>query len=152
MEGLPDTGDDGAGPQGPAGATGSQGPTGATGPAGAGAAAAYGRLSIPAGNAGGPVTVTHSSHITSATKLTDATGKGVICIVTDAAIETVQATAAYYTPTSDPNNATPFIVNGGIQAYDTAAACPAGTTAWIQVFDADSHRASGGGTVNVTFN
>jgi len=72
--------------------------------------------------------------------------------VTDIAVNNIQATAAFYTPTNDPTNGTPFIVNGGIQSLDPAAACAAGTTAWIQVFGADSHRVSGAGVVNVTFN
>jgi hypothetical protein len=106
---------------------------------------------VPAGAAGGPVTVTNSVNVTSATKLADNVGKGIVCITTSVTVNNIQATAMVYTPTSDPGNGFAFTETGGIQSVDPAAACPAGTTAWIQSFGADQHRASGAGVVYVTF-
>jgi hypothetical protein len=110
-------------------------------------------LSIPGGTTAATVTVTNSKNITSASKLADASGKGVVCLDISVAVTNIEATAMLYTPLADPGNGTPFIVTGGIQSVDPAAACPAGTDAWIQSFGADTHRAStNAGVVYVAFN
>jgi hypothetical protein len=95
--------------------------------------------------------VSNVKGITSATKLADSIGKGVVCIVTSVTVNNIQATASLYTPAADPANGIPLITTGGIQSINPAAACAPGTTAWIQTFGADAHRASGAGTVYVSF-
>jgi hypothetical protein len=95
--------------------------------------------------------VTNSVGITSATKLTDASGKGVVCLDLSVTVNNIQASGAVYSPTSDPANGTLLVVTGGIQSLDPASACPVGTDAWIQTFGADLHRQNVAGTVYVSF-
>jgi len=102
------------------------------------------------GTVGGLVTVSDASNVTSATKIADALGKGLVCINTSVTVTSIVAYIGDEHGNTDLSGEDAGLVFGAVQSQVPNANC-AGSQAWVRTYGPDGHRRSEVVTIYVIF-